>query len=171
MDSSLPRSRGGGVLGTGSGISPCPLGIQPAPGLHPPTHTLTTTPFAVAIPVTAAGAVTSFSASFLFLQGFPKLRKELEEQISLFHASYGWELQVFRDLKASFFISERLYLKLLRRCTCLPTSVSVGAARGSSVLPFAPTRSSCFISSLLRQTDHSCDREWGLQQPEVDYCT
>ncbi|RLW03620.1 hypothetical protein DV515_00006401 [Chloebia gouldiae] len=59
-----------------------------------------------------------------------KLRKELEEQVSLFHASYGWELQVFRDLKASFFISERLYLKLLRRCTCLPTSEGGSCLQG-----------------------------------------
>lgn len=105
-----------------------------------PTHTLAAAPFGVTIPVTAACAVTtSFPARSFSCKAFQtKLRKELGERAGLFHALYRWELQVFRDLKASFFISEHLYLKLLPRCTCLPTSVSPpqpGAPRRCPLLP------------------------------------
>lgn len=100
-----------------------------------------------------------------------KLREELGKQVSLFHASL-WVGA------ASFLRSEGIIFHFRafvpQACATMHLPAHIGespTARGSSVLPCAPTPSSCFSSSLLRQTDHSCDREWGLQQPEVDYCT
>lgn len=116
-----------------------PLGIQPAPGMSPPHSHAGSHP------------TNSTLCSQLFRQGFfckalqTKLRKELGEQVSLFHASYRWELQVFQALKASFIISEPLYLKLLRRCTCPRTSVSA-TLPGLPSTALCSTRSCCFIS-------------------------
>lgn len=168
MNSSFPGSRGSGVLGMGTGGLSVPLG-NPASPRDAPSHSHPT-PFGAASPVTAACAVTTFSARF-FQALQTKLRNELGEQVSVFHASL-WVGA------ASFLRSEGIIFHFRafvpQACATMHLPAHIGespTAWGSSVLPCAPTPSSCFSSSLLRQTDHSCDREWGLQQPEVDYCT
>lgn len=64
MNSSFPGSRGSGVLGMGTGGLSVPLG-NPASPRDAPSHSHPT-PFGAASPVTAACAVTTFSARFFW---------------------------------------------------------------------------------------------------------